>query len=32
METSLGIGENVEAALSYVLGWITGILFLVLSS
>lgn len=30
METSLGIEENVEAALSYVLGWITGIIFLVL--
>ena len=25
--TSLGLQENVEAALSYVLGWVTGIIF-----
>lgn len=29
-ETSLGIDENIEGALSYFLGFITGILFLVL--
>ena len=29
-QTALGIGENIEGALCYVLGWITGILFLVL--
>ncbi len=27
--TALGIGENIEGALCYVLGWITGIVFLV---
>ncbi|MFW6111153.1 MAG: DUF4870 domain-containing protein [Thermoproteota archaeon] len=29
-KTELGLGENVEGALCYVLGWITGIVFLVL--
>ena len=29
-KTSLGLDENVEALLSYVLGWITGIVFLVI--
>ncbi len=29
-KTSLGIDENIEAALSYLLGFITGILFFVL--
>lgn len=29
-KTELGLGENVEGALSYILGWITGIVFLVL--
>ncbi|ACJ16142.1 Hypothetical membrane protein, conserved [Thermococcus onnurineus NA1] len=29
-KTSLGMEENVEALLAYVLGWLTGILFLVL--
>ncbi len=29
-KTTLGIDENVEALLCYVLGWITGIVFLVL--
>ncbi len=28
--TSLGINENIEALLCYVLGWLTGILFLLL--
>ncbi len=28
--TPLGLGENIEGALAYVLGWISGILFLVL--
>ena len=28
-KTSLGISENVEALLCYVLGWITGIVFLI---
>ncbi|SDL69006.1 DUF4870 domain-containing protein [Halarsenatibacter silvermanii] len=28
-ETALGIDENFEAVLCYVLGWLTGILFLV---
>jgi len=27
-ETSLGLEENIEAALSYLLGWITGLIFL----
>ena len=27
-ETSLGLDENVEALLSYLLGWLTGIIFL----
>ncbi len=29
-KTSLGIDENVEALLSYLLGWVTGIIFLAL--
>jgi uncharacterized membrane protein len=29
-KTALGIDENIEALLCYVLGWITGIVFLVL--
>ena len=29
-KTSLGLDENVEALLSYLLGWITGILFFLL--
>ncbi len=29
-ETELGLGENVEGALCYLLGWVTGIAFLVL--
>lgn len=29
-KTSLGLDENIEALLSYVLGWITGIVFLLL--
>ncbi|NJD99482.1 DUF4870 domain-containing protein [Thermococcus sp. LS1] len=29
-KTSLGMEENVEALLAYVLGWLTGIIFLVL--
>lgn len=29
-KTSLGLDENIEALLSYVLGWITGIIFLVM--
>lgn len=29
-KTSLGIDENIEALLSYVLGWVTGIVFLAL--
>ena len=29
-KTSLGIDENVEALLSYLLGWITGIIFLLI--
>lgn len=29
-KTSLGLDENVEALLTYVLGWITGIVFLVI--
>lgn len=29
-KTALGIDENVEALLCYVLGWLTGILFLLL--
>ncbi len=28
--TSLGLNENVEALLCYVLGWLTGIIFLLL--
>lgn len=31
-ETSLGLDENVEAALSYLLGFLTGILFYLLES
>lgn len=31
-KTSLGLEENVEAALSYVLGWITGIIFYLLET
>lgn len=30
VKTSLGLDENIEAALCYLLGWVTGILFLVL--
>jgi uncharacterized membrane protein len=30
MKTKLGLEENIEAMLCYVLGWITGILFLLL--
>ena len=30
MQTVLGIDENVEGLLCYILGWITGILFLIL--
>jgi len=29
-KTSLGLDENVEALLTYLVGWITGIIFLVL--
>ena len=29
-KTSLGLDENIEGCLCYVLGWITGIVFLVL--
>ena len=29
-KTSLGLDENVEALLSYILGWVTGIVFLVI--
>lgn len=29
-KTSLGLSENVEAALSYFLGWASGILFLII--
>jgi len=29
-KTSLGMDENIEALLTYVLGWITGIIFLAL--
>jgi len=29
-ETALGIGENIEGALCYFLGWLTGIFFLIL--
>ncbi|MEM0219624.1 MAG: DUF4870 domain-containing protein [Thermoproteota archaeon] len=29
-KTSLGLDENLEAALSYVLGWITGLIFFLL--
>jgi len=29
-KTSLGIDENLEALLTYVLGWITGLIFLLL--
>ncbi len=29
-KTSLGLEENVEALLAYLLGWITGIIFLLL--
>lgn len=29
-KTSLGLNENVEAVLSYLLGWLTGIVFLFL--
>lgn len=29
-KTSLGLEENIEGLLCYVLGWVTGILFLVL--
>ena len=29
-KTALGIDENIEGLLCYVLGWITGIVFLVL--
>ncbi|EHR79406.1 membrane protein [Thermococcus litoralis DSM 5473] len=29
-KTSLGLDENVEGALAYLLGWLTGILFLLL--
>lgn len=30
MKTSLGIEENLEAALAYLFGWVTGLLFLLL--
>ena len=29
-KTSLGLDENIEGLLCYVLGWLTGIVFLVL--
>ncbi|MGB9758813.1 MAG: DUF4870 domain-containing protein [Thermoproteota archaeon] len=29
-KTSLGLDENLEAALSYVLGWVTGLIFFLL--
>jgi len=29
-KTSLGLDENIEGALCYVLGWLTGIVFFVL--
>jgi len=29
-KTSLGLDENIEAMLSYLLGWLTGIIFLLL--
>ncbi len=29
-KTTLGIDENIEALLAYVLGWVTGIIFLAL--
>ncbi|USG99035.1 DUF4870 domain-containing protein [Thermococcus argininiproducens] len=29
-KTSLGLEENIEGALAYLLGWLTGILFLLL--
>ena len=29
-KTALGIDENIEALLCYILGWITGVVFLVL--
>lgn len=29
-KTSLGINENVEALLCYLVGWVTGIIFLIL--
>lgn len=31
-KTSLGLEENVEALLSYLLGWITGIVFLIIEN
>lgn len=31
-ETSLGLEENVEGALCYVLAWITGLIFLILEN
>ncbi|MEM5844387.1 MAG: DUF4870 domain-containing protein [Candidatus Aenigmatarchaeota archaeon] len=31
-KTSLGLEENVEGALCYVLGWITGLIFLILEN
>jgi len=30
MQTILGVDENVEGLLCYILGWVTGILFLIL--
>ncbi|AEH06946.1 DUF4870 domain-containing protein [Methanothermococcus okinawensis] len=30
MKTSLGLDENIEGLLCYVLGWITGIIFLLI--
>lgn len=32
MGTRLGVDRNIEAALSYLLGWITGVLFFVFES
>jgi len=29
-KTALGLNENVEALLCYVLGWVTGVVFLLL--
>lgn len=29
-KTALGLGENIEAVLCYMLGWLTGVIFLML--